>query len=344
MTQDYSPAIILTNEDLEFFGRMAGGQQAAAGHTTQANGTSFGLTMEANDSSFELMMAEHHEIAQYPTFFEDEYSVLYAAFEETIAANTIQTAVEQPAPVQAPVGQTVVEESTAPATAAVTVTNQTTANKIPRSTPKKAAKRGVNGFAVEETEQLKKVIQLVCEERGMTEDQMRESIWSDKGRKNEEDLWNRLALVLPQRTQEAIMRHVKRQYHPFDRSAWTPEWLEILRRAVDYQGKKWQIIGKAINRHPDDCRDTFRDKLSTPGHATGAWSNAEVDLLQSTVTQVEAEQRGKWRNANPGQSDANIPKSRFIPAGLVAERMGGVRTRVQVQLKLRQMGVKSSRV
>ncbi|KAI9884930.1 MAG: hypothetical protein M1823_003277 [Watsoniomyces obsoletus] len=210
--------------------------------------------------------------------------------------------------------------------------------------PKKRARRGKNGYEPTDTEKLLAGISAFCQENGVTEEEMKIRIWANPRKKDNSAFWNRMAGLMSERKLDSVKKHVKRNFYPFERTPWTPGLLKQLQeRAECYEPNKrnWQKIGKELSRHPDDCRETFRTKcFMAPNQVKGTWSVAEVKAMLVVVDQVEEETRIQWRNENPGQDEMAKPRGDFISADTVSDRMGGTRNRSQVQLKLRDLGIK----
>ena len=247
------------------------------------------------------------------------------------------------------VGKTASAEPPGPPSPMAAQEGERAKEEVPAMTPEGSATpkarrpravRGEHGYSVEETESLRKFLMQYAEAHSLSWEQMVDRMATIERKPAPGGLWDQVAAVLPLRSKDSVVRHCRRQFHPYgQRGSWTKEEDEQLEEAVEKYGRRWAKVGKIINRHPNHARDRYRDYVAAKGFKTGRWSAWEVRQLRLAVVASEAEQRAKYCERHGPLSDLSRPPSQFISASQVAMKLGSTRSRVQVQTKLGRLGI-----
>lgn len=72
---------------------------------------------------------------------------------------------------------------------------------------------------------------------------------------------------------------------------WTPEEDAKLVNLVERNGKKWKMVGDALERFPEACRDRWREIKLGRDQKSGKWTDEEVQRLEQIVFQMIQEKR-----------------------------------------------------
>lgn len=179
-------------------------------------------------------------------------------------------------------------------------------------------------FSTDEIEAIDKFIEDYCKINSLTREQICERVWSNERKKD--DFWDLLHKVLPYRTRASVYKHVRRTYHIFEvRGKWsTEEDQELARLAAEKDGQ-WKLIGEALGRMPEDCRDRWRNYVKCgKNRAQNKWSVEEEAKLKSVVNDMMSVQ--VQRPSDPIQQPV-------INWTTVSDQMGGVRSRIQCRYK-----------
>ncbi|RYP07670.1 hypothetical protein DL765_009059 [Monosporascus sp. GIB2] len=144
---------------------------------------------------------------------------------------------------------------------------------------------------------------------------------------NSSDFWDAVVATCPNRKRQKVINQCRRRYHNFvARGTWTPEQDEELTEAYNKYGSKYTLIGKEINRHPEDVRDRIRNYIVCGDkRRTDAWTQEEQDNLATIV--AEAIDHIKDHQAQGHNRD--VPTEDLIDWQLVSQRMGRTRSRLQ---------------
>ncbi|KAF9055505.1 hypothetical protein BDZ89DRAFT_937914 [Hymenopellis radicata] len=176
-------------------------------------------------------------------------------------------------------------------------------------------------FSVLEEQQLNSAIEQYCQSKGLSEDQLHDIIFPKDERNRENAFWSEITSAVPQRPIIAVYHHVRRSHHPLRlQGKWTPEEDSRLRTAVMHYGQQWQKVSADVGRGGADCRDRYRNHIvNKDTRVFGSWSKEEEENLTRIVTEMTLEQ---------GRDADND-----IFWGVVAQKMGGKRTRAQCRIK-----------
>lgn len=97
-------------------------------------------------------------------------------------------------------------------------------------------------------------------------------------------IWQEYKELFNYRTGYTLRKIFRRQFDPYERRiGWTKEEDEQLRDAILRFGLKWTKIGPAIARHPEICRDRYRNYLQYDNMKMEMWSADEVVALRMAV-------------------------------------------------------------
>lgn len=170
----------------------------------------------------------------------------------------------------------------------------------------------------------------------ITEEQQNRLIHS--GAKEHNDLFNLVCEEFPDRKRWSIIKFCRRKFHNFPaRGKWSPEDDEDLKDACRQMPTRWTEIGKRLNRHPEDCRDRWRNYLICGDNmVTVYWDDAEEQKLRKAVAEcVSYIQELKQKGMIPGEdSDDDV---KLVDWQMVSEKMHRTRSRLQCREKWRRM-------
>lgn len=209
---------------------------------------------------------------------------------------------------------------------------KSTSTKAERKTP---ATRGKHGFTEDERRRLVEYMENHQKEHNLTREQLVQHIWAVG--QDTKAFWEQATALVRPRTIEAVKRHCRRQFHPYEkRGHFTEEEKAELQEAVNKYGRSWVKIGKAINRHPDDARAGFRDFLKEgTDNKYGRWNEEDDRELGDAMAACEAEMRADYRTRT-GQSDAGLPRNMFLNADIIASKLNFARKRIQVFYRIKK--------
>ncbi|KAK9448368.1 uncharacterized protein V1518DRAFT_418781 [Limtongia smithiae] len=183
-----------------------------------------------------------------------------------------------------------------------------------------AAVSNGGSFSPEETYALEDFMTQYQQENGLDRIGLCRRVWSNERKKD--NFWDSVANALPHRTRASVYKHVRRKYNPYVlRGRWTSREDEELRQLFEIHGAQWKVIGRAIDRMPEDCRDRYRNYVKC-GESRGQnkWNPEEEEKLATIVQQI------KFADPN---ADINWT--------VVSERMGGIRSRIQCRYKWKKL-------
>ncbi|OBT67390.1 hypothetical protein VE03_03091 [Pseudogymnoascus sp. 23342-1-I1] len=161
------------------------------------------------------------------------------------------------------------------------------------------------------------------------------------GAKDNNDLFNLVCEEFPDRNRWSIIKFCRRKFHNFPaRGKWAPEDDEDLKEAHRQMPNRWTEIGKRLNRHPEDCRDRWRNYLICgDSMITVFWTDEEEQKLRDAVERCASYVR-EIRQANliPHHSDDDSEDDiDLVDWQRVSEEMDRTRSRLQCRQKWKRM-------
>lgn len=151
--------------------------------------------------------------------------------------------------------------------------------------------------------------------------------------KEAKDFWESVCKEVPWVPTRKVYEYCRRKYHNFGkRSEWTAEQDEELRVAYESNPNKWTIIGRAINRLPEDVRDRWRNYvICGDSMKTEPWTQEEEDQLSLAVEEciltIQAARRRSGGLRLVGDDE------KYIDWNKVSEKMDHTRSRLQCSQK-----------
>ncbi|KAK3844877.1 MAG: hypothetical protein J3R72DRAFT_365192, partial [Linnemannia gamsii] len=150
---------------------------------------------------------------------------------------------------------------------------------------------------------------------------------SGKLERNElKPLWVEIAGRLKTRPLLNIYLHVRRMYHPQNNiGAWTKaDDAKLVEMYAKHKGQ-WTVIGQALGRMADSCRDRYRNHLKDQATMnSGTWAPDEDRRLLDIMQELALKQ-GK----------ANLADATHMWTA-ISEKMGGTRSRHQCRHRYTQ--------
>ncbi|KAF2402224.1 hypothetical protein EJ06DRAFT_554892 [Trichodelitschia bisporula] len=144
--------------------------------------------------------------------------------------------------------------------------------------------------------------------------------------------------VLPNRNKVQTTRVIRRRFHNYGkRGQWTKEEDQALLEAFDRHGRRWKDISELLKRHPEDCRDRWRNYLKCgESRNQGAWTAEEVELFRGIVHEILGKLRVKHQEDHPDETEPYDPV-RELDWNIISERMGNRRSRLQCSNKWKKL-------
>ncbi|KAI1489852.1 hypothetical protein F5X96DRAFT_585383 [Biscogniauxia mediterranea] len=218
------------------------------------------------------------------------------------------------------------------------------ARKSPQKSEVNREGKKTGPFTDAEIRDINRTVERWREDHQMSQVEVNDLIQSHPRDVNSRELWDCITATCPGRPRQKVINLCRRKFHNFvARGAWTEEQHEELTQLVALHGEKHSLIGKMINRHPEDVRDRIRNYVRCGDmRRTSAWDSAEVDLLTNIVLEaieVIETQRAKSRKARGSQSrpaEDETPVEDQVDWTLVSERMG-TRGRLQCITKWKRL-------
>jgi hypothetical protein len=184
---------------------------------------------------------------------------------------------------------------------------------------------------------LDKIVQEFRQEHDMTQFEINELMKQNPREKLPNELWNRLEAACTTRKRQKIINVCRQRFHNFvARGTWTAEQDDELMEQINRYGQKWSVIGKNINRHQKDVRDRWRNFLICRGKIVEShWSPEEESRFLDIVLEA-LRIFGEQRKAHPDIFGSKT-NEQLVDWGIISERMGHSRTRLQCQEKWRRL-------
>lgn len=187
-------------------------------------------------------------------------------------------------------------------------------------------------FSQFELRNINEAVQRWQENHKMTDQERNELIHGNPREVNSTDFWDSVHATCPNRIRQKVINQCRRKYHNFvARASWTPEQHEELSEMYELHGPKYTVIGKLINRHPEDVRDRIRNYIVCGKNMRkNAWSREEESHLTDIVN--EALDHVKQLQHTGGCPVDSRPED-LVDWQLVSEKMDHTRSRLQCQNK-----------
>jgi hypothetical protein len=211
--------------------------------------------------------------------------------------------------------------------------------KTPASEPKRsqAAPMTTGKLSSEDIRAITDSIEGYKEMNDMSQYQINELVQQNAETDGARELWKTVCGEVPSISSTRIHNFCRRKYHNFEaRGKWSAEQDEELRDAYELNPGKWSIIGRQINRHPEDVRDRWRNYLVCGNNMRkDAWDKEEEDKLCIAVEECISIIKAARRRAN------NLrlldDEEKYIDWGKISEKMDYTRSRLQCSQKWKKL-------
>ncbi|EWC45912.1 hypothetical protein DRE_04919 [Drechslerella stenobrocha 248] len=209
-------------------------------------------------------------------------------------------------------------------------------------------------YTTSENETIATVVQRYCavQDPRLSRADFAREIW--KADWHTTNFWDILTAELPNRQRGSLYEHVKRSYNNFSRGVWTAGEDQKLAQLVQQKGTKWAVIGPAMERMPKDCKDRWKNYVICGGsQQKSVWNADEKEQLAKVMDEMlttivaKAEQEGSTWLAPPDTGDAEarakwlenekVHHREELDWGVVSEKMGHTRSRLQCLVKAKRM-------
>ncbi|KAF6805896.1 myb-like DNA-binding domain-containing protein [Colletotrichum sojae] len=288
-----------------------------------------------------------------PSFYEEKQSEAAHSDDEETAESRI---ILQSAP-SVPPEPSQAARSSSPAAAPSRRRRQPKAESVKSKTSKRVSSRvqtntgtatgfRSGAFSPEELANLTAAVSAYRDKHGYTQREMNELIQMKSSNVKEgnesglkfdadkfSDLWNTICPCVPERTRIKIMAVARQQFHNFKArgSGWTPEEDAKLQELKDKHNGSWVLIGANLNRHPNDCRDRYRNYVVCGEYSNRQrWTEEEVkELVEHVMTSLRRLRTTK--SAKPLISLLNWDS--------ISAMMGRKRSRLQCIQKFKSLGI-----
>jgi hypothetical protein len=213
---------------------------------------------------------------------------------------------------------------------------KTTSSSAQNKSDTPAAKAKAKAFDGAEIDVIRKEMQSYREFHDIDEPQLIGLIHGQA--KTALGLWNQVCGALPDRDRWSVIKFCRRRFHNFDgRGKFSPEDDDELRKLYEQFPRSWKKIGEIMNRHPEDCRDRWRNYLICGDkRRNDLWDKAEEEQLKAIVYQCLEAIRAHLRVSQPNREDLKEDIN-LIDWLKVSELMGGTRSRLQCSTKWKRI-------
>ena len=210
---------------------------------------------------------------------------------------------------------------------------------VQASTPNPATSHRSGGLTDEEGAAISEAIERFRLTRNLDLDRITELVHQNpkNGPIVNQRLWEAVQAACPSRKRQKLIDWCRQQYHTFvARGTWTREQDEELADMIAKHGTKWSVIGKEINRHPNDVRDRYRNYLACgPSQNKDYWTQEEEDRLREIVNQcLKAISAIRKLEPSPGDDRTN---EECIDWDIVSQKMNRTRSRRQCLEKWKKL-------
>ncbi|KAI1100915.1 hypothetical protein F4804DRAFT_317696 [Jackrogersella minutella] len=166
------------------------------------------------------------------------------------------------------------------------------------------------------------------DDHNLTQIQVNALIQGNPKEVKSQGFWTCIVSTCPNRPRQKVINQCRRKFHNFvARGTWTPEQNDELRRVWEIKGNKYSLIGKIINRHPEDVRDRIRNYVVCgENRRSTAWSMEEEEKLETIISQALEVIRD---HRDEGKLTSEEPDEDLIDWQRVSELMDRTRSRLQ---------------
>ena len=147
-------------------------------------------------------------------------------------------------------------------------------------------------------EEGKKIAEALCEyafEKQLWTEELLNLI-TEKQTKKENKVWTKIAECLPGRSVQSIHNYCHRTFHPYNyKGFWTKKEEEDLLTLVKEHGKKWELIGKELQRTATNVKDKYK-QLGGDHHSTVSLDStlgSKLKLLKEIEAYVNEKEEDK---------------------------------------------------
>ncbi|XXH01575.1 Sphingosine N-acyltransferase lag1 [Hypoxylon texense] len=174
------------------------------------------------------------------------------------------------------------------------------------------------------------------DEHELTQEQVNNLIQGNPKEVKSQEFWARVVATCPNRKRQKIINQCRRKFHNFvARGKWTTEQHDELKRLWEIHGNKYSVIGKLINRYPEDVRDRVRNYVVCgDNRRSDPWTKEEENKLESIISEALAVIRAEQEN---GAIPADEPEEELIDWQRVSVMMDRTRSRLQCITKWKLM-------
>lgn len=162
-----------------------------------------------------------------------------------------------------------------------------------------------------------------------------------------QEMFSMVCEELPGRARWAVIKFCRRKFHNFQaRGRWASDDDEELKEAYKLFPKRWTQIAQRLNRHPEDCRDRWRNYLICgDSMKSDNWDVDEEHKLREVVAECislvrelkrndmlkfDGDDRAKYLEDSPADID-------LVDWQQVSEKMGRTRSRLQCSQKWKRI-------
>ncbi|KAI1483629.1 hypothetical protein F4774DRAFT_366068 [Daldinia eschscholtzii] len=174
------------------------------------------------------------------------------------------------------------------------------------------------------------------DDHNLTQSEVNDLIQGNPREVKSQEFWARVVATCPNRRRQKVINQCRRKFHNFvARGAWTPEQHDELKKMWEIHGSKYAVIGKLINRHPEDVRDRIRNYVVCgENRRVDPWTYDEEEKLRSIISEAvkTIRQRRQEGHIVSDESDEDL-----IDWQRVSELMDRTRSRLQCMQKWKLM-------
>ncbi|KAI1086799.1 hypothetical protein F5B19DRAFT_110340 [Rostrohypoxylon terebratum] len=200
---------------------------------------------------------------------------------------------------------------------------------IPPKTPKTGPHELTTGpFSDFELRNITQAVEHWRADHNLTQTQVNTLIQGNPKEVHSQEFWACIVAACPNRARQKVINQCRRKFHNFvARGTWTEEQQEELERIWKQHGNKYALIGKIINRHPEDVRDRVRNyAICGDNRRSDPWTLDEEEKLQAIISEALQAIREQRRLGKIRVQEAD---EELIDWQRVSELMDRTRSRLQ---------------